>query len=51
MTTSEFLSKGKAVYGDIFEDVMHYAAGMLCRGVEDNGNTVDILLELDDFSY
>ena len=51
MTTEEFINKGKEEYGKVFEDVMHYAAGILCRDSEDMCNCIDILQELDDYSY
>lgn len=51
MDTKEFLKKGKEEYGDVFEEVMHYASGMLCRGVSDLNECIDIIQELDDYSY
>lgn len=51
MTTEEFLNKGKKEYGEIFEPVLRYAAGMLRRDVEDMENCLEILEELDDYSY
>lgn len=51
MTTEEFIEKGKAEYGEIFEPVVRYAAGMLCRGVDDMTNCIDLIQDLDDYSY
>ena len=51
MTTEEFIKKGKAEYGEIFEPILRYAAGMLRRDVEDMGNCLEILEELDNYSY
>ena len=51
MTTEEFIKEGKAEYGEIFEPILRYAAGMLRRGVEDMENCLEILEELDDYSY
>lgn len=51
MTAEEFIKKGKAEYGGIFEPILRYAAGMLRRDVEDMENCLEILEELDDYSY
>ena len=51
MTTKEFIKKGKAEYGENFEPIVRYAAGMLRRQVTDMGNCLEILEDLDDYSY
>ena len=51
MTTEELLSKGKEEFGEDFEPIARYVAGMLCRGVDDMTNCIDLIQELDDYSY
>ena len=51
MTTEEFLKKGKEEFGEAFESMARYAAGMLCRQVFDMTNCLEILEDLDDYSY
>ena len=51
MTTEEFLKKGKKKFGEAFESMARYAAGMLCRQVFDMENCLEILEELDNGSY
>ena len=51
MTTDEFLRKGNEEFGEVFETIVRYASGMLRRQVTDMGNCLDILEDLDDYSY
>lgn len=51
MTTEEFIKEGTAEYGEVFEPILRYAAGMLRRQVTDMENCLEILEDLDDYSY
>lgn len=51
MTTEELLEKGRKVFGNQFEDIARYMAGILVRESEDMTNCIDVLQDLDDGSY
>ena len=51
MTTEELLEKGRKVFGNQFEDMARYMAGILVRESEDMTNCIDVLQDLDDYSY
>ena len=51
MTTEELLEKGKKKFGEQFETIARYMAGMLVREADDMTEFVDIIQDLDDSSY
>ena len=51
MTTEELLEKGKKKFGEQFETIVRYMAGMLVREADGMTEFVDIIQDLDDYSY
>lgn len=51
MTTEELLSELRNKFGKDAPRIAKYMAGMLVRKSEDMTNCIDIIQELDDYSY
>jgi hypothetical protein len=51
MTAQELLKTLELNFGEDAPDIARYMAGMLVRKSDDMTNCIDILQELDDYSY